>query len=738
MNSHPFASLVSLRRWSWFVALALAGLLVPLSVSAQTVQGEEEPPVAGPAEVNLQITNLTVTPSGDGVIIVVDVENTGAAAIADVFYVDLYINPPQPVTSGGQDWTTIGTELVPAQGIEWAVTALGAGQSVRLTSLTTSATDIVPQAEYSQWSGQLPAAASDLYAYADSWAQNASTNGLIRETDETDNGFHFTLQANPPPADAGPIYLPIAKFAPSRPPEPEFDASIPFRPLPDGFKFENWGGNAYDESTDLDAGSLIRMFGANNVCRSGSTGADCVLTAAAREWREQNALGGARGGHCYGLALASQRFYGGLDSPSNYQSGISSTYDLDPLPPLRSHLTEMWATQLLALSNGNYPPQIYGSDHSPSAMLNFIRQRFQTHPKDPYVLSFFRNDTEGHAVTPYAIENKGGGVYWLYIYDNNWPNAERYMIFNTNQESWQYNFAALNPGVPLDVWAGDARTGSLYLRAASAVPTSGWRCPFCGGNQTAGAQGEEAAGGGEQVTFELIGEGELLILDPLERAIGYDFEYEQYLNEIEDAEILRTVGGLGVAQSPAYRLPLLPGSVPYTLYVAGGAITETVAADLVMSGPGYVVTLGALDVSPGEDLQMTVSPDGRQVTLNASEEGAFGPDITLALDPDPEGDSYLFEVAGFELAAFRTITVTLDIDNGLLYFEDDDGGSDVYALDVLRIAADGSEYYYTNDGVALDAGDDAAMNFGLWDGEGDMLFTIDGTDQPYDNEYPEP
>jgi hypothetical protein len=240
------------------------------------------------------------------------------------------------------------------------------------------------------------------------------------------------------------------------------------------------------------------------------------------------------------------------------------------------------------------------------------------------------------------------------------------------------------------------------------------------------------------VTFELVGQGELLILDPLERAIGYDFEYEQYLNEIEGAEILRTVGGLGIAQSPAYRLPLLAGSVPYTLYVAGGAITEPVEADVVMSGPGYVVTLGALDVSPGEDLQMTVSPDGRQITLNASEEGAFGPDITLALDPDPEGDSYLFDVAGFELAAFRTVTVTLDIDNGLLYFEDDDGGSDVYALDVLRIAADGSEFYYANDGVALDADDDAAMNFGLWDGEGDMIFTIDGTEQPYDNEYPEP
>jgi hypothetical protein len=119
---------------------------MPFSIYAQTVQGEEEPPVAGPAEVNLQLTNLTVTPSGDGVVIVVDVENTGAAAIVDIFYVDLYINPPQPVTTGGQDWTTVGTELAPAQGIEWEVLGLGAGQSVRLTSLATSATDVVPQA----------------------------------------------------------------------------------------------------------------------------------------------------------------------------------------------------------------------------------------------------------------------------------------------------------------------------------------------------------------------------------------------------------------------------------------------------------------------------------------------------------------------------------------------------------------------------------------------------------------
>ncbi|HMN29446.1 MAG TPA: hypothetical protein PKE45_14950, partial [Caldilineaceae bacterium] len=334
-------------------------------------------------------------------------------------------------------------------------------------------------------------------------------------------------------------------------------------------------------------------------------------------------------------------------------------------------------------------------------------------------------------VTPYAIENKGAGIYWLHVYDNNWPDQPRYLTFNLNNESWAYNFAALNPGVEPDIWQGDARTDSLMLRPTSAHLASGWACPFCRHSGVQGA-GEQT----NQVEFQLLGEGQLLVIDAQGRGIGYEFTRQQFINEIDGAEVQEDYGGLGLEMPPLYRLPQEPSQTPYIVYVAGQTDTQPVDADLLMSGPGFAVGLEFIQINPGEDLLMTIRPDGRQITFNASEEGTFGPDIFLALDPDPAGDSYSFDVGGFELESFKTVTVTLDLDSGLLLFTDDDGAADTYALNVLRIGADGTQEYFANDDVELGGDSNAALNFGAWDGAGAMAVDIDGEEQMLPNEHP--
>src|SRR5262249_33942957 len=80
--------------------------------------------------------------------------------------------------------------------------------------------------------------------------------------------------------------------------------------------------------------------------------------------------------------------------------------------------------------------------------------------------------------TPYAVTDQGGGVYWIMVYDNNWPGDERHIEVDTNAETWQYN-AAINPDEPESLYEGDAETKSLSL-----TPTSPrlkvQDCPFCG------------------------------------------------------------------------------------------------------------------------------------------------------------------------------------------------------------------------------------------------------------------
>ncbi|MEZ4658156.1 MAG: hypothetical protein R2911_11330 [Caldilineaceae bacterium] len=511
----------------------------------------------------------------------------------------------------------------------------------------------------------------------------------------------------------------------------QFTVDSGFRPNPQGYAFENWGGQLYDNSTDLNAASLIRLFGAANVCQVGTTANDCVLTAAARKWREEQ-LQGMYNGHCAGFAATSQRFFAGYDLVGNYQSDTASVFDLQPSEAVRNHIAE-WATvQSLTPANGNSDGWLvqYGDGTKPSQVLSLIHAQLQNNPNELFYLGIRMEGQGGHAVNPYAIANKGNGIYWLYVYDNNWPGAERYLIFDTNQETWLYNFGAINPGQAQGAWWGDAQTGTLRLRSATVLNSGGWVCPFCG--QAEPNPGQTPVD--YQVQFQMFGAGKMLIVDQQGRMVGWDFNNSQYVNQISDSSVDQIDNGTGVQLPPIYTLPATDSPDPYIVYFSGDTLSEVVDADLMMAAPGFVVGLEYVQINPGHDLLTTISPDGRQITFNASEEGTYAPDIYFALEPDANGDSYLFGVGGFTLSSLKTVTVTLDFENGLLYFNDDDGAADVYAILVVRIRADGEVEYFMNESVMLDAESDAAMNYGAWDGENAMPIIIDGETQNFDNE----
>ncbi|MCZ7671246.1 MAG: hypothetical protein M5U34_30985 [Chloroflexi bacterium] len=44
----------------------------------------------------------------------------------------------------------------------------------------------------------------------------------------------------------------------------------------------------------------------------------------------------------------------------------------------------------------------------------------------------------GHAITPYAVEDQGDGIFHVYVYDNNYPNLPRIMEINRDAETWSY------------------------------------------------------------------------------------------------------------------------------------------------------------------------------------------------------------------------------------------------------------------------------------------------------------
>jgi len=62
----------------------------------------------------------------------------------------------------------------------------------------------------------------------------------------------------------------------------------------------------------------------------------------------------------------------------------------------------------------------------------------------PAVMGDLEHSGGGHAVTPYAGEDRGDGSFAVLIYDNNWPSVQREMVFDRNADKWSCT-ASINP-----------------------------------------------------------------------------------------------------------------------------------------------------------------------------------------------------------------------------------------------------------------------------------------------------
>lgn len=501
-----------------------------------------------------------------------------------------------------------------------------------------------------------------------------------------------------------------------------FETSINFRPQPWGYNFANWGGTTYDASTDFDNATLIRMFG-SGVCQSGSTAQDCVLSASARAWRTAQ-LQAVAGGHCYGLAVGGQRFFAELDLAGNYESGAEKTYDLSPSASVRANITELARTQSLQPADGSSDGFIKSG--APSVILNQIRTQLRNMPSDPYVLAIFANNA-GHAVTPFAIEDRGGGIFRLHVYDNNWPNAHRYIVFDTINESWLYGFGSTNPAEPVGAWSGGA--DSLWLRPTSAHLVSNWKCTFCTPGAAVNASSNQAL---NEIELSLMGEGRLTVINAQQKAVGWDNLTRKIVNQIEGAEFVPDMTGSGLEANPLIRLPIAD-LAPVSVIASSTDITRVVKTNLIVTAPGYAIGLTDLTITPGQTLSMTVLPNGRQISFQSSD-STISPDIYFAGEQSGDGNSYRFDLAGFDLSVGKIVTVTLDTRTGQLLVSDNDSKESAYDLEILRITPQGQEQNFLATDLKSPGESTSAIDFAGWDGSSTIDVTVDGQTTSVDNE----
>ena len=80
----------------------------------------------------------------------------------------------------------------------------------------------------------------------------------------------------------------------------------------------------------------------------------------------------------------------------------------------------------------------------------------------------------GHAVTPYALYDKGDGRYDVAIYDNNYPDFRRVVRLDATNEQAQYTFSANPNAQTSDPTLDDIGLVPLACsrRRSSAVPSA--------------------------------------------------------------------------------------------------------------------------------------------------------------------------------------------------------------------------------------------------------------------------
>ncbi|MCB9143957.1 MAG: hypothetical protein H6635_01190 [Anaerolineales bacterium] len=485
-----------------------------------------------------------------------------------------------------------------------------------------------------------------------------------------------------------------------------------FVPESNGFSFENYGDET--DVTNLTADELRRMFG-DEVCAD-INGDECILTPPAEQWMEQ-VNGDMAGGHCEGMAVLSLMMYTGQISASDFGGSQASDLDLND-ETLQREIAYWWATQAVDPTSSSI---VTGT---PMEILETIRQMDVN--GETYTIGIYNDRGEGHAITPFGVEDKGDGLYAILVYDNNYPGETRELFIDSRDNSWTYE-TSINPQVDSDVWSGNADTGTLDLTPTSARLETQF-CPFCEGGYT--SVGKLAAPGEILNQIFLDGKGHILIEDDNGNRLGY--VDGQIVNEIPGASYSKyRMLASGETPEPIY---MVPANLDLTITIDGSELTEETLTDLVLIGPGYSIGVEYIYLSPGQvDIAYFYPADEMIAYETTSDES---PSIIFGVE-NPDAD-YYFEVYGVDMVGGGIITAWLDSAAGdLLINTEKLNGEGFFNFYLTRITDDLEEEFYAED-ISLTEGALVYVNYAEWsDANPDGLyFGVDlNGDGEIDEEY---
>jgi len=272
-----------------------------------------------------------------------------------------------------------------------------------------------------------------------------------------------------------------------------------FRPYPHGFPLPNWGSaddfavnsliwgvpdrvtlqeiqkGEYASPAPLNSLALRRTLG-NGVCRDPKaidpkTG-ECDLILGA-DLLAQSIETGALGGHCFGMAAAAAALYNG-QIPANQvgASGLGINAANQMGKPAIETITRLFGTQYL----NSEILDLMNVGTSPTEVVQTLIRELPS-GQVPYVLGLI-GDGGGHAITPYAVTDRGDGLFDIAVYDNNFPLRALAVTVDTTTDSFVYT-SATDPNSPNYTWSSenDAVVGLVPMDMILGKQP----CPVCRG-----------------------------------------------------------------------------------------------------------------------------------------------------------------------------------------------------------------------------------------------------------------
>lgn len=223
----------------------------------------------------------------------------------------------------------------------------------------------------------------------------------------------------------------------------------------DALPFANYGTEQF--ALMLDEQSMIRMFGAEEVCEEGSD--PCQLLPVADAWRK-GIFRALEEGHSEGFSLLTLLMHTGAVDVTEFGADNPGLLRISGNRLLQQEISYWAATQFV--------PAATASDvrKTASEVMPFLTEILSPEAKEHYRLAIVRRTSRGfqdsHALVPFGFYKGEGDLYWLRVYDSNFPGREQRMQIDPVANTWRYEVTTV-----LDtklVYEGDANNPLYFSR----------------------------------------------------------------------------------------------------------------------------------------------------------------------------------------------------------------------------------------------------------------------------------